>query len=945
MSRRARLSAVFLALCCAAGKTAVAQDFGRNQVVRRDFDWKVSSTEHFDIHHYEASSPLVPFAAKVLERSYAELSRSLGFSFGGRRKPFFLYASVNDMQQSTIVDAGDGTGGVTEPFKDRFVVYNDGSRQWLDEVATHELGHVFQFHKLVSGFWRSAQILKTLVYPLWFMEGMAEHFTQGLDDTPGEVLLRDAATSGGLIPLWKLEHFSHLKPHQVRLAYESGASALEFLEEQFGPGRIERMLDLFESRFDSSAVLQELTGLDIFAFDKKWREYLEDRSHAQARKERLREPESYGVALTTADGHIPQFDVSPVFTPDGASLAYFSTLEGFPPVLMSKDLHSGRTRKLMHMETEVETVELGRFADLSRVLAVSPDGRKLAFFCRKNHEDSLCFYDLGASRFSRMPVPGLEAASQPAFSPDGRSIAFSGLKEAVSDIYLLDLSSGGLRNLTNDPQDDQSPAFTPEGAAIVYSSEIETEKDAMPYQRRLYRLDLASGSRQRLLELHGAAKDPVVSTDGSRVLFSLEGDGFRELHELDLPSGRSVRLTRSMGAAYSPTYMPDGRIAFSAFRRGSAHIHAGERSAFLSEPDEGPLAQPAQVVRSTAQPSILPARPFRTSFDTDLFLPAFFYSSRGGLFWTSYWQGSDMLGVHQAQGLVTYASGQGAMNYQTGYQYGRWRMPLFVQAYGDVFNRSLNSDAGLSSNESTHVQAVSTAYPFDRFHRLQLVMAAVTDHRFDAETDERIMHDSRVFGASFIRDAVRGRYLVANAGSRLKLSYFESARVFGGNVPYGTLDAYGVQYLPIGDMSSVVLRGHGVRSAGALPPGYALGGYNAVRGFGYSTTRDAGSRLAMASAEVRFPVWGEMDYYMWYLFPDFYFKAITAAVFTDAGYASDDDGSVRAAHWRDVRHSYGAGLRVHTFVMQLFPLVIHFDYARRTNSPGGVFYVYLGPLF
>ena len=69
------------------------------------------------------------------------------------------------------------------------------------------------------------------------------HFTAGLTFTfgdvslaPGEraVIVRDAATSDGLIPLWKLERFSHLKPHQVRLAYESGEKVLRFLEAEYG---------------------------------------------------------------------------------------------------------------------------------------------------------------------------------------------------------------------------------------------------------------------------------------------------------------------------------------------------------------------------------------------------------------------------------------------------------------------------------------------------------------------------------------------------------------------------------------------------------------------------------------------------------------------------------------------------------------------------------------
>ncbi len=41
----------------------------------------------------------------------------------------------------------------------------------------------------------------------------------------------------------------------------------------------------------------------------------------------------------------------------------------------------------------------------------------------------------------------------------------------------------------------------------------------------------------------------------------------------------------------------------------------------------------------------------------------------------------------------------------------------------------------------------------------------------------------------------------------------------------------------------------------------------------------------------------------------------------------------------------GLGVRVYSFILQEFPLVLAFDYARRTTSNGGVFYVNLSQLF
>ncbi|MFH1723215.1 MAG: peptidase MA family metallohydrolase [Elusimicrobiota bacterium] len=944
-SSRAAIKSAALSACLALAlpATGPAQGFGRNQVRVRGFDWKVASTDHFDIHYYEGSEALVPFTARVLERSYSRLSRDLDAGFEERR-PFFLYANVNDMQQSNIAVVGDGTGGVTEAFKDRFMVFNDGSRQWLDTVITHELTHVFQFRILISGFWKSARILKTIVYPLWMMEGMAEFYSWGLDDAAGEVVMRDAATSGGLIPLWKLQHFNHLKQHQVRLGYESGATVLEFLETEYGSGTVAKMIKLFESRFESTAVLGELIGLDIFGLDRKWQEYLKEKYRRVVWRHHLLEPEAYGKALTEGPAKFPEFNTSPVFTPDGKKMAYFTTRFGFPPTLMLQDLETEKARKLVFHDMEIETVHLGNFTNKSRVLAISADGRTLAFSGTKNHLDSLFLYDLETDQLRRVPVGGFMRVGQPAFSPDGRTIAFSGMKGSLTDIYLLDLETSEVRRLTDDPQDDQTPNFSPDGESVVYSSEIEVPGDPMLYQRRLYRVRLSDGSRERLLDLPGAARDPVHSADGKRLLFSLEADAFYEVYELDLETRQAYRMTRSAGAAYTPAYTPSGEIAFAGYRKNSIHIYSGERKRFLAE-KTGEGIDPAEeaaprIVAAAPPPAMKPERKARSPFTTDLFLPAFFYSSNGGLFWTSYWQGSDLLGNHQGLAFVSYASGPGFLDYQSMYGYNRFRTTFQGGVIGRVREDILDESSGLTLDESAHLQFARALYPLDRFHRFELGLTSVSDQREYQETIQLFHGEARMASLTFVRDAVRGPY-----GSRLRLGYLVAPELLGGEFRQQAVFGEAHKYFRTGKLGKLVFRGLGIRQWGRDALQFILGGIGGVRGYGRSTVRDWGARGVITSAEWRLPVIPDMDYYMWYIFPDFYFKAVSMAFFTDAGYVWDTRGQLTSAQWHDVRHSYGVGLRLHTFIMQLFPLVLHFDYAWRTTSKGEVFYVYLGPLF
>jgi hypothetical protein len=960
---------------------ASAQGFGRSQVIGRDFQWKVRSTEHFDIHYYEGSAPRVEQAADILERAFARTRRELEIPTepppwakpaakkkgAWRRRPFFLYACPNDFAQSTLFDAGDGTGGITEPLKNRFMVYSDGTGRWLEEVITHEFVHIMQFHVLISGPWRTGAILKSVIYPLWMMEGMPGQITHEGDPSWEEMVIRDAATSEGLIPLTHLEHFGHLKPHQMTLAYKEGAAAVAFLAEQYGRRKVGRMLKLFAERFETSSVLMELIGLDARAFDRKFREYARTKYGRQVRREKRREPLDYGPRLTRPTPRIPQFNTVPLFSPDGRTLYFLSTRYGHPPVVYARDSGSGRARRLWGLSrTGVENIPMGNFANLSRVMDLSRDGSRLVFAGARNHRDGLYLLDTRTGRLERRELPGFQGAAQPAFSPDGRQVVFSGMKDSFTDIYLYELETGRVEQLTADPEDDQTPSFTPDGRGVVYSSETADGPGGQTRGRRLYRVDLAGRGLVRLEESGGEARDPVVSPDGRRVLFVRDDGRSSEVCELDLASGRAVQLTSSIGGAFTPSYAPDGAVAFAALRGGSVHIHKAARSALeesalpsqarpWSDAEKFFLPGMGSVGVSSAAVALTPERPYRFTAGTDIFLPLFFYSSAGGFFWASYWQGSDLLNIHRAAAAVQFHSAK-SFAYRTDYHYNRYRTGLFLGASGAGAQGFYNPGRNLDYDESQHGQFAAAVYPFDRHHALIASLgSAVETARFQDKANDS-SRQTRLASAAFARDAVRGRHLVALGGDRLRLGFTEAADVAGGTVRYHDAVFEAHQYLPTGGQTAAGLRFYGEQMLGRDRGSLVLGGVDGgvggpgglrggVRGYKRFAAADSGDRLAGLNAQWRFPIFPDINYDLWFLFPNIYFKALFGSIFTDAGSAWSSEGQLRASRWRDVRHSVGAGLTLYSFILQEFPLVISMDYARRTTSRGDAFYVYLGPLF
>jgi hypothetical protein len=916
-----------------------------NKVIIKSFDWKIYATEHFDIHYYAASEPWVPYASGVLEAAYRRESADLNPALT-KRIPFFLYGSINDMEQTNVADVSDGIGGLTEPFKDRFMAWSDGSRGWLKDVLEHEFAHEVQFSVLIDGFWKSARILKTFIYPLWMMEGIAEYETGMSDYAVEKMYVRDAVLSGGLIPLSRLNQFGHLKPHQVTLGYKTGAQAIRFLAGQYGADKPRKMLELFRSRYDAGSVLTPLIGADLQAFEKKFAEYTELKYLAEARDQRLQEPAVYGPALTRGSENIPEFSVSPALSPDGGRLAFLSTRSGHPPELRVKDLAGGREKKLTALAAGAENIPYGRFTKPLRSLSWSPDGKYLAFSGQKNHREYLYLYEPGSGKVTRTAVAGLEETRQPVFSPDGKKLAFVGMRGGFNDLYEAGtelLARGGTlpaaaaERLTPGGQDVASPAYSPDGTTLAYSCEVESSSGParalclLPRGGKPYRADVPDGN----------VYDPVFSGDGLTVYYISDAGYDFDLYALDLISGVSRRLTRGMGGIFTPA-VSGGKIYFSAFRRGGMDIHEARPENFLYEKaGRAPLRGEEAFEVRTATGTV---SPYKFKASTDLFFPAFLFSSPGGLFWMNYWQVSDMLGNHNFSMYLNYNSGSDFLSLQTNYSYARYRMPLFLQTTALTYNGAMNSDR-LEYDKRYSRHAVGTAWPFDRYNRLEAFVIAKneTNEFKDVPVTERMR--TRALQTSYVRDTVNGLYLTANRGSRTELSWTKAGEVSSGNLKY---DAYVLRYLkyfPLSKRAAFINNFTAGRSTGRDRRLFSFGGLGGVRGFAGSADSTEKPGVFLNNAELRVPLFKDLNYYMWYMFPDFYFKGIYAKAFVDSAYGWDKAAELGEFRGTDVRSSIGAGIDVHTYILQAFQLVLSFDYAVRTSDGGKIFYFYIGPLF
>src|SRR5690606_28814110 len=138
------------------------------------FDFKVTKSPHFSLHHYLNNDSLAETFLGTAERWY-DYERKIFRDTFPEPNPIILYANHADFQQTTAISGtiGVGTGGVTEALKNRVAMPLMELNSQTNHVLGHELVHAFQF-RMFKNSRDSLSLSNIQQVPLWMVEGLAE---------------------------------------------------------------------------------------------------------------------------------------------------------------------------------------------------------------------------------------------------------------------------------------------------------------------------------------------------------------------------------------------------------------------------------------------------------------------------------------------------------------------------------------------------------------------------------------------------------------------------------------------------------------------------------------------------------------------------------------------------------------------------------------------------
>jgi Tol biopolymer transport system component len=913
---------ILFLLLLPAALSAQGYYFGRNKVQYTDFDWHILKTRHFDIYYYPEMKDIAEKGARFAEDSYVVLESKFNHSVN-RRIPLIFYSSHLHFQQTNVTPGfvPEGVGGFFEFLKGRVVIPSNGSLNQFRKVIRHELVHVFMHSKILSSMRDRGRLNSAIYPPLWFTEGLAEHWSSSWD-SQAEMVIKDAVLHNYMVSLqdiWTVQG--------TFMMYKIGQNILDYIAENYGDDKVLLLMENLwkHNSFEESFI--ETIGMSYAEFDQKWLYHLQKKYYPQLATDDFSKNTSQTIVR---EG----YNFKPAcYSENGTNYVVFmGNRTGYSSIFMRPlvPLRMGQDEDREILIKGEKSSDFEAFHLFSSKIDVNQSGI-LAFGSKSGENDALYLYDIPNRKIlTKYYFDHLVAILSPSWSPDGKKVAFSGLSfHGYNDIYVFNTETEELTQLTNDFYDDLEPSWSPDGNFIVFSSDRTEFGKQWAYN--IFLLNVNNGEISYIT--YGNQKDlaPTFSPDGRYIAFTSDRDltlnvYLAEINKQNEPV-RYYKVTKFANAIFDPEWTPDGGMLFAVYEDRQFQIrYLGD---FLSHKNHAEVFDVPVIVKRDkpwefenlqADEEIGRVR-YEKKYDLDIVQSQVSQDPIFGTAGGAQAAFTDILGNDQYHILI-YNNAQATSDILRSFNFAVTKVSLekrtnYAVGLFRYAGRYFNYDDSYYYEERAG-GFVSLSYPISQFTRLEFSSSY-------SYSDKDIYGSRRRFAVlaanylSFTKDNSIWGPSGPLEGQRIKLTLGNTFDIKYSNVNYYTAIADFRQYFRLSLRSAYAVRMLYLVNKGKEAQRFYIGGSWDVRGYPLWSIR--GQQIVFTSHELRFPFIDLVG--IRFPFGSIGFNSIRGALFVDAVNAWDNAWGEKGG----IFGSFGAGLRMRLVGY----LVLRLDFGKRTN--------------
>jgi len=235
--------------------------------------------------------------------------------------------------------------------------------------------------------------------------------------------------------------------------------------------------------------------------------------------------------------HFNSLSIEPAISPDSSKIAFTSYARGNPGIF------------IFSVDPVRQLPFYNQVASLNATPSFTPDGKQIVYSSSASGIAQIYTANLDGSGLHRISSASFIEVEPKVNPKTGNEIVFVSGRSGPQQIYRMNMDGGDVQRLTPGEGEASNPSWSPDGQSMAFSWTRGYSQGAW----NIFIIDVASGKYIQLTHGEGRNENPVWAPDGQHLAFMSTRNGTPQIYSM-LADGTQVKQLTSQGSNWSPAW-------------------------------------------------------------------------------------------------------------------------------------------------------------------------------------------------------------------------------------------------------------------------------------------------------------------------------------------------------------------------------------------------------